>query len=464
MVVAVPDDRRNTSNRDPRHTDTVMANAENDPENPRATDRPASVRFDDNGVLGRGGMGSVHRVVDRELRRLVAMKVLNSVLESNDDAVARFVAEARVTGQLDHPHIVPVHELGVDATGRHYFVMKMVVGRTLEAEIHDGEALPFRSGRLDQLLDALMKVCDAVAFAHSRGVVHGDIKPQNIMVGTFGQVYLMDWGMARVDETGMGEQSPPPDVSGVGDPRSSIMRSSGRRALVGTPAYAAPEQASGQRADIDARTDVYLLGAVLYEMLTRRTPHGGGSYWETVFRATRGDVEPLESVAPEGDFPPTLGRIAMKAMSVERDQRYPSVEAFRGDIERYVRGTDRFIVRRWEPGELIVREGDPGGTAYILTEGRCEVYKTLDGRRVTLRSLSAGDVFGETAVLTDRPRSASVEAVEPVTAYELTRESITEQLGANAWLGRFVRTLAERFREIDARLTELEQRHRVDGA
>jgi CRP-like cAMP-binding protein/tRNA A-37 threonylcarbamoyl transferase component Bud32 len=453
----VPDDRRSHAHRDPKHTDTVLAEAGDLSEHPPGSLRPASVRFDDDGVMGRGGMGSVHRVVDKELHRRVAMKVLHDALESNEDAVQRFVAEARITGQLDHPHIVPVHELGVDATGRHYFVMKLVVGRTLEAEIYDGDALPFRSGRLDALIDALLKVCDAVAFAHDRGVVHGDIKPQNIMVGTFGQVYLMDWGMARADQQSEVVGEVISDPSGVGDPRRSVVRSSGRRALVGTPAYAAPEQSSGQRTDIDARTDVYLLGGVLYEMLTRHTPHGGGTYWETVFRSTRGDVTPVEENVAEGDFPPALARIAMKALAADREERYASVAALRADIERYVRGTDRFVIRRWEAGELIVREGDVGGTAYILTGGRCEVFKTVDGRRRTLRHLVAGDVFGETAVLTDRPRSASVEALEPVTAFELTRESITEQLGANAWLGRFVRTLAERFREIDARLTELEQ-------
>ena len=459
MVTRVPDDRRKTRGFDPTNTD---ASRLRDDAPPRVG---VSVpRFDEDGLLGRGGMGSVHRVIDRDLRRRVAMKVLSSALEADDDAVARFVAEARVTGQLDHPHIVPVHELGVDATGRHYFVMKMVAGRTLEAEIHEGGALPFQSGRLDAMLDTLLKVCDAVSFAHSRGVVHGDIKPQNIMVGAFGQVYLMDWGMARLDGSEGASALPSGGTGEVGDPRDSVMRGSGRRSLVGTPAYAAPEQTSGDPGDIDARTDVYLLGGVLYEMLTLRTPHGGVTYWETVYRAALGEVAPVEALLPPGSFPESLARIAMRALSRDRDARYPSVAALRDDIERFIRGTDRFVVRRWEPGELIVREGDPGGTAYIVTEGRCAVFKTIDGHRVPIRELGPGDVFGETAVLTERPRSASVEALEPVTAYELTRASITEQLGANAWLGRFVRTLAERFREIDARLTALErQRLRDDG-
>lgn len=437
-----------------RHTDTVLAPAE--PEGGASIAlRSASLRFDNDGVLGRGGMGVVHRIVDKELQRRVAMKVLHDALETNNDAVHRFVAEARVTGQLDHPNIVPVHELGVDASGRHYFVMKLVAGETLEGEIHRDESLPFRSGRLDGLIDALLKVCDAVAFAHNRGVIHGDIKPQNIMVGSFGQVYLMDWGMARLDpKVEVADLADAP--RGVDDPRSSVVQPSGRKTLVGTPAYAAPEQSSGDRRDIDTRTDVYLLGGVLYEMITRCTPHGGGSYWETVFRATRGDVTPIDEVIAEGDYPPALARIAMKALAPAPADRYGSVAELRADIERYVRGTDRFVLRKWEPGEMIVAEGEPGVTAYILTAGHCEVFKTVDGRRRTIRHLGAGDVFGETAVLTNRPRSASIQAVDAVTAYELTRESITEQLGANAWLGRFVRSLAERFSEIDARLTEVE--------
>lgn len=400
-------------------------------------------------------MGVVHRVIDQDLQRRVGMKVLHDALATNDDAVNRFIAEARVTGQLDHPNIVPVHELGVDDTGRRYFVMKLVAGETLEAEIHQDNALPFRSGRLDTLIDALLKVCDAVAFAHDKGVIHGDIKPQNIMVGSFGQVYLMDWGMARVSSTGEDREITASE-DGVDNPRSSVVQAHGRKSLVGTPAYAAPEQASGDRRDIDTRTDVYLLGGVLYEMITRCTPHGGSSYWETVFRAISGEVPPVESLLAEGDFPPALARIAMKALAAEPTNRYASVAEFRADIERYVRGTDRFVLRHWKAGELIVREGDPGVTAYIVTAGRCEVFKTIDGKRRALRSLGPGDVFGETAVLTNRPRSASIEALEPVTAYELTRESITQQLGANAWLGRFVRTLAERFSEIDARLAEVE--------
>lgn len=423
---------------------------------------PSELRFDQVGELGRGGMGAVHRVVDRELRRHVAMKVLNEALQADPDAIRRFVAEARVTGQLDHPHIVPVHELGIDGGGRHYFVMKLVAGRTLEAEIHDGDTLPFRSGRLDALLEIFLKVCDAVAFAHARGVIHGDIKPQNIMVGSFGEVYLMDWGMARIDEAATAATDEGEETR-IGDPRDSIVRAGGQRSLVGTPAYAAPEQANSQRDEIDVRTDVYLLGGVLYEMLTRRTPHAGATYWETVFRAARGEVTPPEALLAPDEFPPSLARIAMRAMSPERSERYPGVAALRHEVERYVRGTDRFVLRRWETGELIMREGEPGATAYILTAGRCAVFKTVEGRRVFIRELRAGDVFGETAVLTERPRSASIEALEPVTAYELTRESMTEQLGANAWLGRFVRTLAERFREIDARLTELEQRGRHEG-
>ncbi|MBI5513819.1 MAG: cyclic nucleotide-binding domain-containing protein [Deltaproteobacteria bacterium] len=451
--------------------DTVFATADGALREDRETTdgeetmaHPSEARFRVVDPVARGGMGSIHRVFDRELLRHVAMKVLDPSLGNNPDAMNRFVVEAQITGQLDHPNIVPVHELGRDDKGRCYFMMKLVQGRSLEAEIHDGPALPWHSGRLDGLLEILLKVCDALAFAHSRGVLHRDLKPHNIMVGTFGQVYLMDWGVALVKQQVCAAGAAPVSLhpaegeAGAGGPSEEEPPGGSRpRALVGTPAYMSPEQALGLHDEIDVQTDVFMLGGILYEMLTRRGPYLGTSLWAVLYQAIQGNVTPPEVLLPEARLPLGLCRIAMKALAREKSQRYASVGAFKQALERYLRGVDRFIQRTYAPGALIVAEGDTGDTAFILTAGRCLAFKTVEGSRVPLREMGPGDVFGEMAVLTARPRTASVQALEETTVLCVTRESMQEQLGANAWLGSFVGALAQRFREADERLTELER-------
>ena len=153
-------------------------------------------RFIDQGEIARGGMGAIHRVVERTLNRTVAMKVLQPERAHERLVRQRFLAEAQVTGQLDHPNIVPVYELGSDDDGKMFFTMQLIEGRTF-SEFLDSNP-PDNDERVEQALEVFFRVCDAISFAHSRGVVHRDVKPSNIMVGEFGQVYLMDWGIARV--------------------------------------------------------------------------------------------------------------------------------------------------------------------------------------------------------------------------------------------------------------------------
>ncbi len=424
--------------------------------------------FVDGGVVGRGGMGTVRDAFDRRLLRHVAVKLLDRSLLEHRDLVERFVAEAQITGQLEHPNIVPVHGLGEAVDGTPYFFMKLVHGRTLADEIRDERGLPWPSGRLDELLGVLLKVCDAVAFAHSRGVIHRDIKPQNVMVGSFGQVYLMDWGVARVARDGHGITTPATSTSTEAPAyteRVVLNHDAGFKtstSVLGTPAYMAPEQAIGLHESVDARTDVYALGVVLYEMLVGTSPHRGSTAMAVLWSAANGEVTPPEKARPDLGLPSGLCRIAMKALARLQDDRYQSVLELKTDIERYLRGYDRFPIQKFSAGERVVTEGDAGDVAFIITAGRCVAFRDVSGERVVLREMGSGDVFGETAVFTSKPRTASVEALESLTVMLVTRESLTEQLGLNTHMGTFVRAVAERFRETDQRLAGFE-RTRVEA-
>ena len=409
--------------------------------------------YTDLGLVARGGMGSVRRALDRRLGRHVAVKLLHDALSERPDLVRRFVLEAQITGALEHPNIVPVHLLGDGADGLPCFSMKLVEGRTLRAEIVDPAGLPWPSGRLDHLVQVLLKVCDAVAFAHSRGVVHCDIKPENIMVGEFGQVYLMDWGVARVINPGAFGRDDVLPPERIADPGESAPRAQ----IYGTPAYMAPEQAIGLHDAIDERTDVYLLGAVLYEMLTGKAPHPGETLMAVVWEAAGGKVVPPRDRAPHLDLPESLCRTAMKALEGVPGDRYPRVLDFRADLERHLRGIDRFPREYFAAGARVVTEGEPGEAAYIIVSGRCEAFKDVDGRRVVLREMGPGEVFGETAVFTEKPRTASVDALDALTVMRVTRELLVEQIGLSSHAGAFVRALAERFRQADERLGRYER-------
>jgi serine/threonine-protein kinase len=398
--------------------------------------------------VARGGMSTIYRARDKSLGRFVAMKIVNEDVATRADGLHRFIHESRITGRLDHPNIVPVHDLGVDDSGNHYFTMKLVEGCTLDQLIQAKDYEYGSPESLRRFIEILHKVCDALSFAHSRGVVHRDIKPDNIMVGSYGQVYLMDWGVARdlhaADELAAGGAAP----SGKGHQTES-----GR--IIGTPQYLAPEQARGEVERVDQRTDIFALGAVLYEILTLRPPYQGVDSISTVRKAYLHQIDEPTSPTPGVHLPPGLCRIAMKALAEDPGDRYQTVADFQDELGRFSRGAWKYETRTFDTGTVIMREGEEGHTAYIILQGTCEVFRAVGGREIVLARMIPGDTFGETAVFTKQVRSASVRAIDKVVTKVVDRSTFEQWLGVDSWIGSFVRVLAERFREQSGRNTEL---------
>lgn len=391
--------------------------------------------YSDRGEIGRGGMGAVRRAFDDDLRRLVAIKIMLPPLGDKDAVAQRFIDEARITALIDHPNIAPVYRLAKAPDGSLSLVMKLIEGQTLGAYLRALPSPPWPPSVLDPVLSIFVKVCDAVAFAHSRGVIHLDLKPDNIMLGPFGQVYVVDWGIARYRP-------------GPGQP-VLLETSSPRSASTGTPAYMSPEQALRREPHIGERTDVFLLGGMLYEILTGRRPHDGKTLVAVLTAAIEGAVTPPAERTPHRSIPPVLAGIAMKAMATRPEDRFGSVLDLQHTVVAFQRGEDRAPRRTYETGHVVVREGEPGNEAFVIVSGRCAVTAMSEGKPVVLRELGPGDVFGETAVFSDEPRSATVEAVDKLVVRVMTRETLSETLGLQTWAGEFVRTLADRFREVD---------------
>jgi len=308
-------------------------------------------KYDIGGIIAKGGMGAIVEAQEKLLRRKVAMKVMLS--SGSQEELVRFIEEAQITGQLEHPNIVPVYELGVDEQEQVFYTMKLVRGITLHDVLHGietGDAGMVEKYPLGVLLTIFQKICDALAFAHSKGVIHRDLKPANIMLGEYGEVLVMDWGLARVSGRNEAVGTEPSRTlvrSARQDEGSAMMTMAGM--VLGTPQYMPPEQARGETDKFDARTDIYSLGAILCHTLTLEPPISGDDVGLMLQSVADGKVaaqiashgpKRMQSTRallhiPGGKIPEALVRIARKAMAMQQEDRYQTVKELQAAVQAF---------------------------------------------------------------------------------------------------------------------------------
>jgi formylglycine-generating enzyme required for sulfatase activity/serine/threonine protein kinase len=390
--------------------------------------RPERARYSSEGELARGGMAAIFRVFDRDLRRPLAMKMAlgregSATAPVEGRTLARFLEEAQVTAQLDHPGIVPVHELGLDAEGRVFFTMTLVRGRNLQRvfELVFTQAEGWNETRA---LSVLLRVCEALAYAHKKGVIHRDLKPANVMVGDFGEVFVMDWGLARVlgrpekrdirlriDDSAFADVKTERLLEREGTPDSPLVTMDGD--VVGTATYMSPEQARGEIERLSPRSDVYAVGAMLYHLLARQVPYvptgARLSNHAVLAMLLRGPPRALRSLRT--DLPAELEAICEKAMAREPERRYRDTLAMAEDLRAYL---EHRVVAAYETGRLAELRKWIGRNRALAAASACALLALALGLVVStiatvkaLRSAERARRHAEVAEASDRAARAS---------------------------------------------------------
>ena len=288
--------------------------------------------------LGEGGVGEVVMARDNDIERDVAVKRLRPELQGSHASILRFAEEVRTVGRLEHPNIVPIHDVGVDASGDYYFVMKYVEGETLESileKLAAGDREYHARYPFERRVEIMLGVFEAIAYAHSQRIIHRDIKPANVMIGPYGEVVVMDWGLARV----AGTAQKPVATAPATDAGPKRLWQTQVGALLGTPAYMSPEQARGD--ELDERSDVYSLSVMFYELLTLRHPHEAVTTLEEMLEAVKNAPAPRAlgvANAVQPPVPADLDWFVEKGLRKNPAERYQSVQEMIDRLRRRASG------------------------------------------------------------------------------------------------------------------------------
>ena len=424
-------------------------------------------RYEVKGVAGRGGMGIVQAVEDTVLDRTLALKVMYQDKASDVRKREAFTKEAIITAQLQHPNIIPVHDMGtlVDEDAP-FYTMKLVDGESLQdilVKIKGGDEEYRSKFNRFHLLSIFRKVCDAVSYAHSKGVIHRDIKPENIMIGQFGEVLLLDWGLAKYhdedkgivpfDETASEGKETEVSASGL-KLTDGVITDMGQGTMdgiiKGSLSYMSPEQAMGWIHEVGYQTDVFLLGATLYHILTWSAPYEAKTTLELVEQAEKTKfIHPRKFEAAK-DCPNTLIDIVLKAMAHKKADRYTSTEELTDALDKYLTGATVSRYQKYSKGEVLIRDGEIDHDTFVLVSGAVEVFGKVHGRSTLLTSFEKGAIFGELAGISHDARSATVKAKDDCEVLVIGQDLLKDVLGKlPPWMEYIVFSMAKKLNRIN---------------
>lgn len=405
--------------------------------------------------LGEGVVGKVSAVFDTVLQRSVACKTLNPAHLDDTRIVQTFVNEMKLMGRLSHPGILSIYDALIDEKGRPAYVMTLAEGRHLQEVLQmkpgsaDGVAVP-----VEQAVGIVIRLAETMTYAHDRGILHLDLKPENIMVGRYGEVLIMDWGAARVYDIEKYRRAVPL-LEGKAEYTENPEES--EDLFVGTPMYMSPEQLRDARDTLTPASDIFSVGVIFYQLLTGVHPFKGGSFGEISDRIGHEDPPPVHEL--NADIPHSLSRICSRMLEKDVARRYASFQEVREAVEDYQRSAVGFPTRVYEAGEVIFEEGDPGDFVCVVVSGSVGISVQAGRKSRTIARLGKGQPFGELAALTGNPRTATATALEPSEIRFIRKQDIAVEIDKlSPWVGSIVESLSNRFVEMNERVLKLEKR------
>jgi serine/threonine protein kinase len=404
--------------------------------------------------LGAGSIGKVHAVFDNFLQRVVAHKSMKQEHLNNQNILRTFGNEIKLMGRLSHPGILPVYDAMVGDYGEPSYIMRYAEGQDLAALMQmpkgklESVAIP-----LEQSVRILVKLCETLAYAHDHGVLHLDLKPENIMLGRYGEVLIMDWGAARVYDTAKFEAG---IKDHTGDGVEIEYKHENRNLLIGTPAYMSPEQLKSPRDQLTPPSDIFSIGILFYQMITGQHP-----FKERVFEKLSAKIDSFNPPAAHEvnpDVPYSISRICERMLKKKPEERYQGFREVIKDIDDYQRSGAGAPTRNYAPGETIFKEGDPSNFVCIVVSGNVEISVRKDGKQHVIARLGPNEPFGELAALTGKARTATATALEASVIRMISKQDIAVEIeNLSPWVGSMVKALSKRFIDNSERLLKLEK-------
>jgi len=396
--------------------------------------------------LGKGSWGEVHRTLDRDLQRLVALKELQDAAAiASPWARLALEREVRILSYLDHPGIPPLFDVVYGERARPGFTMRLVGGVTLQEHARfDLDRLVCEPQSVHEAVRIVKRLAETLAYVHDRGILHLDLKPANVMIGRYGEVLLLDWGNARLYDAApyrgyLGQHASEADID--------VLSREPERRLSGTALFMSPEQVDGVREELRPTSDIFSAGALLYLLLIGCPPFLGRSLPETFLAIQQQELPDL--VRLRRGIPPRLAEIVSRMLAKDPGDRYPSFHALQRDLDDLQAAGQGFEVMELAEGELLFREGDSADVAYSVVSGRVRVERQSADCQRHLGDLGPGEIVGELAILTSAPRSATIRALEPTVLRVLPRARVEEEIRKlEPWMGAMVTTLARRFLKV----------------
>ncbi len=387
------------------------------------------------GPLGQGKYSEVFNCFDEELNRTVALKQLREEHICNQTIVQSFLNEAKLLSFLEHPGVMMLYDIFLNEAGAPAYTMKLVKGNNLRWEY----GIKTRAG----LLNIFIKLCETLASVHDNGIVHLDLNPENIMVGPYGEVVIIDWGNARIFNDKPYKEylqficrAPLPPVWNQFSPFDSVSPYYSPELLFHQPDYLSPS------------SDIFSMGVILYEMMSGTVPFASNSPEQIKSQLRQCDFQPLHQRCPE--IPKFLSQICAKMMAADPYNRYHSINSVLTDLDKLQNSGQTFHKRVLKKGEVLFTEGEPGDFAFIILSGTLEVSRISGGDKIVLAYLKKEEIGGELALFTNQPRSATIIALEETTLSLLSRESVENELiKLSPWVQNMIFGLSKRFLKLN---------------